>query len=184
MRPPAWVGVVAVMALLVGGGIVFLLGAGSAEGPPPDAGSSSSSSVRVTTTDPPDTARPGSTLAPPTTLPWVPETVPIDAIVYDSPALIRPDRDIVEFRGEAVVQTLVLSNTGGGAGNWQLSVQVGSGLEVSPAEGQLAPDESVEVRILLDRANGRDLTDWAENITMIAGGSSALTNVKVKIFEI
>lgn len=180
--PLLWVAVAVVMALLVGGGVVMVLGGGAAEtgaGPTP-----TRPTVPTTTSDSDVTIPPGDTVASTTSEPWVPEEPDDDLIVYDSPGRIEPGDDIVEFRDASTNETLMLANTGGGAANWALSVQAGSGLDVSPAEGQLKPGESVEVRILLDRENGRDLTDWAEDITMFGGGNTRPTRVLVKIFAL
>jgi len=174
------VAVAVVMALLIGGGVVFALGRGGPAEPaaqerptiPP-----TSLGFQITI---PTVVPEGST----TSEPWVPEEPDPDLIVYDSPGLIQPSQDLIEFRDASTFETLRLVNNGGGAANWLLSVQAGSGLEVNPAEGQLKPGESVEVHILLDRANGRPLTDWAEDITMIGGGNTRPTSVRVKIFAL
>jgi len=182
-RPPVvWLAVAVVMALLVGGGVVMMLGGDAAEtgaGPTP-----TRPTVPATTIDFDVTVPPRETTSSTTSEPWVPEEPDNDLIVYDSPGLIVPGADIVEFRDASTIETLTLANDGGGAANWVLSVQAGSGLDVSPAEGQLKPGESVEVRILLDREKGRDLTDWAEDITIIGGGNTRPTSVLVKIFAL
>ncbi|MGI9600595.1 MAG: hypothetical protein ACR2QE_01830, partial [Acidimicrobiales bacterium] len=176
-----WLAVASVMVLLVGGAMTLVLSGGKTVSEPAvdERPTVPTTSIEFGITLPPDV-----TTGPSTTGPWVPEEPPPDVIVYESPAQIEPADEIIEFRDASTIETLVLANNGGGAGNWVLSVQAGSGLDVSPAQGQLKPGESVEVRILLDRDAGRDLTDWAEDITMIGGGSTRPTNVRVKIFAL
>jgi len=183
-RRPVVVGlaVALVMAVLVAAGVTFVLGSG---GPETGAGEVTRPTVPSTSLGFVDiTVPPTASTASTTSEPWAPEIPDPDLIVYPTPGLIQPGEEIVEFRDASTVETLVLANTGGGAANWVLSVQAGSGLDVSPDAGQLKPGEEVEVRILLDRENGRPLTDWAEDITMIGGGNTRPTSVKVKIFAL
>ncbi len=117
--------------------------------------------------------------------PGVPAPAP-DATVALSPGFIVAEENIVSFAGPDTRKTLTLTNEGGGASNWLMSVPPGSGLTIAPSSGQLRAGESVDVVIVLDREAGRGpLTDWSDTLALLgAGGSTRPTQIKVKIYAL
>lgn len=105
----------------------------------------------------PDT---GSVVAPTTTTSSVPRSPTTtetrdgstSTSVAAAPAAIEVSTDSINFGGDGTVNELELTNTGGQAGQWEVTSSSGA-IGISPGQGELAGGEMVTIELQLDREN-------------------------------